>query len=209
MTSSSELRTALLAMARRSVSIVGGCRNIESTKLYLALPFLGLLGYDYSNPFEVFPEDRAGAEAFGNSAKVDFAVLRNGAPIIALECRAAGSDSLGDRTNLAMYFHAIPTVKLAIQTNGIVFSFFVDSDAPDEMDREPFLTLDLETIESVGVADDVLESLTLLTKENFDPDTLAEAAHVQLVKKRLRNAFIEEAASPRLSSAASRSSASG
>ncbi len=195
MTTSSELRTGLLAVAKRSMSIVKGCSNVESTRLYLALPFLGLLGYDYTNPYEVFPEHRAPAVE-GVSPKVDFAVLRDGKPIIALECRAAGSESLGDRENLGAYFRATPTVKLAIQTNGILYSFLVDSDSPDEMDHEPFLTLDLETVDSVGVADDVLESLLLLTKEHIDTNTLAEAAHVQLVKKRLRNAFVEEAAAP-------------
>lgn len=196
MTTSGELRTGLLAVAKRSMSIVGGCSNIESTRLYLALPFLGLLGYDYSNPYEVFPEHRAPSESGAGDAKVDFAVLRDGHPIIGMECRAAGGDGLGDRENLSRYFSSVPTVKLAIQTNGILYSFFVDSDSPDTMDDEPFLTLDLETIDSVGVAEDVLESLAQLTKENIDTDTLAEMAHVQLVTKRLRNAFIDEAAVP-------------
>lgn len=195
MTTSSELRTGLLAVAKRSIAIVQGCSNIESTRLYLALPFLGLLGYDYSNPYEVFPEHRA-QDITGTTSKVDFAVLRDGRPIIAMECRVAGTDSLGERDNLSSYFRAVPSAKLAIQTNGILYSFFVDSDSPDEMDHEPFLTIDLETVDGIGVADDVLESLQLLTKENIDTDTLAEAAHVQLVKKRLRNAFIEEAATP-------------
>lgn len=193
---SSDLRTGLLAVAKRSMGIVKGCSNIESTRLYLALPFLGLLGYDYSNPYEVFPEHR-GMDANGSAAaKVDFAVLRDGKPIIAMECRVAGADGLGDRSNLSTYFRAVPTVKLAIQTNGILYSFFVDSDSPEDMDHEPFLTLDLETIDGIGVAEEVLESLQLLTKENIDTDTLAEAAHVQLVKKRLRNAFTEEASAP-------------
>lgn len=164
--------------------------------MYLALPFLGFLGYDYTNPFEVFPEHKAGYNGNGaGMAKVDFAVLRDSQPIIALECRVAGSD-LADRSNLASYFRSVPSVKLAIQTNGLLYSFFVDSDTPDEMDGEPFLTIDLETIESVGIADEVLESLNLLTKEHFDPETLAEAAHVQLVKRRLRSAFTDEAAAP-------------
>lgn len=196
MTTSSELRSALLAAAKRSTNIVAGCSNIESTKMYLALPFLGLLGYDYTNPFEVFPEHRAGASGSSDAApKVDFAVLRDRQPIIALECKSAGSD-LGDRANIAAYFRAVPSVKLAIMTNGMLYSFFVDSDLPDDMDGEPFLTIDLETIESVGITDELLDSLLLLTKEQFDPETLAEAAHVQLVKRRLRGAFIEEAAAP-------------
>jgi hypothetical protein len=194
MTSSNELRSGLLALAKRSITIAPGCSNIESTRLYLALPFIGLLGYDYSNPFEVFPEHRPPDNA-GTLSKVDFAVLRDGKPIIAMECRPAGSD-LGDRQNLSAYFRSVQSVKLAIQTNGLLYSFFVDSDNPEEMDLEPFLTLDLETTDSVGIADDVLDSLTLLTKTNIDLDTLAEAAHVQLVKKRLRSAFMDEAAAP-------------
>ena len=59
MTTSNELRAGLLAVAKRSVSIMTACSNEESTKLYLVLPFLGLLGYDYANPYEVYPEHAA------------------------------------------------------------------------------------------------------------------------------------------------------
>ena len=59
MTTANELRAGLLAVAKRSVSIMSGCSNEQSTKLYLVLPMLGLLGYDYTNPFEVFPEHAA------------------------------------------------------------------------------------------------------------------------------------------------------
>jgi hypothetical protein len=77
-----------------------------------------------------------------------------------------------------------------------MFEFFVDSNAPDTMDSEPFLTIDLETIARCGVADEVLEPLIAATKDHYDPETIAEAAHVQLVKKRLRTVFVEEAKRP-------------
>ena len=54
------------------------------------------------------------------------------------------------------------------------------------MDEEPFLTLDLEVIARNGGGVDVLEMLAHMTKDAFNPDTIAELAHVQLVKKRLR-----------------------
>lgn len=189
-----ELRNALLVVAKRSISIVKGCSNIESTRLYLALPFLGMLGYDHSNPYEIFPEHRT-ATFDGRLVKVDFAVLRDGAPIIGMECRVAGA-SLGDRENLSAYFRAMPSVKLAIQTNGTLFAFFVASDASDVMDPEPFLTLDLESLLTTGVSDDVAEYLSLLTKQNIASGKLIEAMHLQLVRKRLRKAFLEEAAAP-------------
>ena len=54
-----ELRAGLCALAKRSVGLMSACGNEESTKLYLALPILGLFGYDYSNPYEVYPEHMA------------------------------------------------------------------------------------------------------------------------------------------------------
>ncbi len=195
MTTANELRTALSAVAKRSVSIADACTNEESAKLYLALPFLGLLGYDYTNPYEVYPDHAAGFPPSGPQ-RIDFAVLRNGTPVIAMEVRAAKADIAGERGDLAAYFNAVGAVKLGILSNGIVFSFYVDSDHPNSMDNEPFLTLDLDTIARVGATDEAIDSLLLLIKSNFDPETVAEAAHVQLVKKRLRNVFVDEASGP-------------
>ena len=184
-----------MAVAKRSVSIMTACTNEESTKLYLVLPFLGLLGYDYANPYEVYPEHLADFEP--NSAnKVDFAILRDGAPVIAVECKQAGADLTESRGQLRRYFNALEKVKLGILTNGILFEFFVDSAQPNIMDDEPFLTVDLETIARAGVPDEVIETLVSATKAYYDPETIAEAAHVQLVKKRLRTVFLDEAKGP-------------
>ncbi|MBR2535026.1 MAG: type I restriction enzyme HsdR N-terminal domain-containing protein [Hyphomicrobium sp.] len=195
MTTSNELRAGLLAVAKRSVSIMTACSNEESTKLYLVLPFLGLLGYDYANPYEVYPEHLADFDP-ATQNKVDFAILRDGAPVIAIECKQVGADLSASRGQLCRYFNALPTVKLGILTNGVLFEFFVDSAAPNIMDDEPFLTIDLETIARSGATDEIVETLVSATKNNYDPETIAEAAHVQLVKKRLRTAFIDEAKGP-------------
>lgn len=195
MTVANELRAGLLAVAKRSISIMGACSNEESTKLYLALPFLGLLGYDYANPYEVYPEHTA-PHGIAGPVKADFAILRDGIPLVAMECAAAGADLTASRDLLAGYFDAVASVKLAILTNGIMFSFFVDSDHPFVMDAEPFLTVDLETVARVGISDEALDSLVTLTKANFDPETVAETAHVQLIRKRLRNVFVDEAKGP-------------
>ena len=191
MTTSNELRAGLLALAKRSVSIMTACSNEESTKLYLVLPFLGLLGYDYANPYEVYPN-----HAISPDCKADFAVLRDGTPVISVEARKSSGDLIVGRSETARYFNAAAHVKLAILTNGTLFEFFVDSASPNTMDDEPFLTVDLETIARAGVADEVLDALIAATKDHFDPETIAEAAHVQLVKKRLRSLFVDEAKGP-------------
>jgi len=195
MSASSLLRGELQSLARRSVEIKGACRNEESTKLYLALPFVRLLGFDYSNPLEVYPEHDATFDE-RQPNKVDLAVMRGGEPVIAIECKHVGADLRQARGQLRGYYNALPTTKLAILTDGITFEFFVDSEEPNLMDEEPFLTLDLEVISRNGAAVDALEMLAHMSKESFNPDTIAELAHVQLVKKRLRISFVEEANSP-------------
>ncbi|MGQ0671649.1 MAG: hypothetical protein ACT4N2_02045 [Hyphomicrobium sp.] len=195
MTTQSELRTGLLSVAKRSVAIMGACTNEESTKLYLVLPVLGLLGYDYTNPYEVYPEHAAGF-ASDDVRKVDLTILRDGEPTIAIECKKVGADLTADRGQLCGYFNALVSVKVGVITNGILFEFFVDSDEPNMMDEDPFLTLDMETIARVGVPQDVLDALFMLTKDQFEGELIAETAHVQLMKKRLRTIFVDEAKSP-------------
>jgi len=195
MTAINELRAGLLAVAKRSVAIMGGCSNEESTKLYLLLPMLGLLGYDYTNPFEVFPE-HAVSLADGSEVTAGFAILADGEPVIAIDCLSVGSDQTQAWPLLARYFNHARSTKLGILTNGIVYSFYVDSDEADRLDAEAYLTLDLETVARVGVEDDVLECLLRVTKSHFDPETIAEGAHLEIVKRRLLSVFVEEAKGP-------------
>jgi hypothetical protein len=189
-----ELRAGLCALAKRSVSVMAACANEESTKLYLALPLVGLLGYDYSNPYEVYPEHAADAGA--KAHRIDFAIMREGNAVVGLDCKRVGADLVEPRAELRAYFDAAPTVKLGILTNGIVFEFFVDSVTPEVMDDEPFLILDLETVARNGVSDELLETLIHLTKQNFNPETIAEMAHIHLCKKRLRSLLVAEANAP-------------
>ena len=189
-----ELRAGLCALAKRSVAVMGACANEESTKLYLALPMVGLLGYDYSNPYEVYPEHATDVGA--KPSRIDLAIMRDGQPVVGLECKAVGADLREPRAELRAYYDAVPTVKLGIMTNGIVFEFFVDTVVPDAMDEEPFLVLDLETVARNGVSDELLETLIHLTKQSFNPETIAEMAHIHLCKKRLRTLLVAEANAP-------------
>ena len=193
MNAQNELRAGLCAIAKRSVGLMSACGNEESTKLYLVLPILGLFGYDYANPYEVYPQY---APDPNQPNKVDLAVLRDGQPVIAIECKKVSTDLADARDELRAYYNSIPTTKLGVLTNGIVFEFFVDSSQPNVMDEDPFLTLDLESVWRNGVSDEVLETLVHVTKGSFDPDKIAEMAHVRLVKKRLRTALVEETTSP-------------
>jgi predicted type IV restriction endonuclease len=190
-----ELRESLQATAKRSVGLVPACNNEASIRLYLVLPMIGLLGYDSSDPLEVYPNHEADAVA-GKIHRADFAILSAGNPVIAFATARSASEMASKRNELAHYFNAWSSAKLGVVTNGILYEFYVDAASPGQMDDQPFLTLDLETAAQSGVTDEVLEALVYATKGAFDPDMIAEKAHLQLVRKRLRTAFIEEAQSP-------------
>jgi hypothetical protein len=189
------LRARLMEFAKRSVGIMTACTNEQSTKYYLVMPFLGILGYDYSNPFEIYPEHAAD---FSENAlnRVDLAILKEGKPIIAVECKRVGADLIEHRGQLRAYYNALVSAKLGILTNGITYEFYVDSDQANIMDEEPFLTLDLETVARAGPTDEVIDALLCTTKSNFDAETIADAAFLRLTRKRLRTMLTEEASNP-------------
>lgn len=191
----SDLGNRLALVATRLKTLRSACTNEESTKLYLILPLLAALGYDPTNPYEIYPEYSASFDS-SESNKVDFAVLRDGEPVIAVECKKVGTSLSSERGQLRGYFNALLPVKLGILTDGVVWEFFVDSDQPNIMDEEPFVTLDLETIEISGLSEEILQALMPISKEAFEPDRIAETAHVLLVKKRLRTTLVEELTSP-------------
>ena len=138
MSAHEQLRANLSVVAERSATIAKACKNEESTKLYLVLPVLGALGYNFSDPHEVQPEYAADFRE-EQANRVDFAIMRDGLPVIAVECKKTGSDLIGNRGQLRSYFSALLTVKLGILTNGMRFKFFVDCDEPNVMDEEPFV----------------------------------------------------------------------
>lgn len=194
-----ELRSSIMDTAKRSMSLVKACNNEESIKLYLVLPMLRALGYDSNDPLEVYPNHESDPVTGPSGSRVytaDFAILRGGAPVIAVGAGRTRADLDQKRAIIGTYFSAWPSTKLGVISNGVVFEFFVDSLEPGAMDLEPFLTLDLQTISESAVPDEVIDTLIHATKAHLDPDRIAERAHLMLVRKRLRAAFVEEAQAP-------------
>ncbi len=175
-----EFSQKLVQLANRLVGLSDRCKNEESTKLFLVLPFLAFLGYDDRDPNEVCPEFSADfSEKYKN--RVDFAILRDGAPIIAVECKAVGGAVRDDRGQLRSYFNAVLTVKMGILTDGLRYEFFADSDEPNMMDQAAFLTLDMREIASGHVDGSVLEGLWGFQKGHFDPDNIGAEAKRKIV----------------------------
>ncbi len=142
----------------------------EATKHALILPFIQALGYNVFDPTEVVPEFTAD---YGLKAgeKVDYAIMRNGEPVMLFECKKIG-DSLGVGTasQLARYFTNTPA-HIGILTDGVIYKFFSDLDAGNIMDTDPFLEINLTRADNRD-----LQALSYFTKQSFDLDEARSAA---------------------------------
>ena len=116
--------------------------NEESTKVALIFPFLGLLGYDITNPQEIKTEYVADIGA-KRGEKVDIAILNDNKPLIIIECKPVNT-TLGNYqiSQLYRYFNITPA-HIGILTNGIEYYFYTDSTKAGMMDETPFLEVNL------------------------------------------------------------------
>ena len=192
---SEEFRQKLKTFAERAVSLAPRCASEESTKLFLILPFLSLLGYDTTNPDEVSPEHGADfSEKYKN--RVDFAIMRSGTPVIAIECKAVGVALKDERGQLRSYFNAAPTVKMGVITDGLVYEFYADTDERNMMDVHAFLSLDLREVAKGKIENSVEEGLKSLQKASFDPENIGAEAKRKLVFQNLVQQIAELAEEP-------------
>ena len=160
---SDEFGDKLTAFAKRSVGLSDRCHNEELTKLFLVLPFVNFLGFDHRNPLEVCPEHAADfSDKYKN--RVDFAILQNEQPIIAIECKCCGAPLKDERGQLRSYFNAAPTVKMGLLTDGLVFEFYADSDEPKTTDPNASSTVNLRDIAAGRLEESVSDGLKSLQK---------------------------------------------
>jgi hypothetical protein len=124
----------------------------EATKMAFVMPFIAALGYNTSDATQVVPEftmDIGGSK----DEKVDYAIFKDGEPVILIECKWCGADlDKATYKQLAKYF-AFTRAKFGIFTNGILYRFFSDLDENNKMDDTPFLELDMMNVKDSIVAE--------------------------------------------------------
>lgn len=156
----------------------------EATKNAFVMPFIhSVLGYDVFDPTEVTPEYVCDVGT-KKGEKIDYAILKGGEIQILMECKKIGESlSLNHASQLFRYFH-VTNARIAILTNGQVYRFFTDLDAPNKMDEKPFLELDM-----LDIDEHVVPELLKLTKTAFDVESIVNAAgelkYVSQIKKLL------------------------
>lgn len=159
------------ALAERLEKFKDGNFNEANTKQSLILPFVRMLGYDTDNPTEVTLEYEA---SFGvkKNARVDIAVMKDGAPSIFIECKALNTKLGIDKiSQLFTYFAACPDTRIGILTDGREYQIFSDTVTKSVMDKTPFLTFDIASFDKSA-----LTTLQKLSKDAWDLDFVVATA---------------------------------
>lgn len=159
--------------------------NEEMTKQALIIPFLQKLGFDVFNPLEVRPEYVAD---FGikKGEKVDYAIYKNGVPIIFIEAKPVTEQLHKHDAQLSRYFNCTPEVKIAILTNGMEYRFYTDLNQENIMDSQPFFSLNMASLSSVDI-----EAIENFTKDKFDVERIVKYAEELIYMSNLNSTLKE------------------
>lgn len=185
-----EFDEALGALATKVQNQRDVIQTEEATKNAFVMPFIStVLGYDVFNPLEVVPEFTADV-GVKRGEKVDYAIMRDGEVRLLVECKTTTEALRVEHASQLLRYFSVTTARIAVLTNGQVYNFYTDLDAPNKMDARPFLVLDLLDIDEM-----LLPELRKLTKDVFDLDSIINAAeelkYVGALKRAIAGQFKE------------------
>lgn len=162
----------------------------EATKNAMVMPFIQILGYNVFDPLEVTPELIADVGT-KKGEKVDYAILRDGKPIMLFECKRSGGDlNINNASQLFRYFH-VTEARFGVLTNGLVYRFFTDLEKPNKMDEKPFFEFNL-----LEFKDRDVDELKKFAKAAFDIDTILTTANDLKYTRAIQNKLADWLAAP-------------
>ena len=161
----------LRVLASRVTTTKDLIQTEEATKNAMIMPFIQILGYNVFDPLEVTPELIADIGT-KKGEKVDYAILKDGKPIILFECKKSGGDlSINHAAQLFRYFH-VTAARFGVLTNGLTYRFFTDLEQANKMDEKPFFEFNILDFRERDV-----EELKKFAKAAFDLDTILTTAN--------------------------------
>lgn len=185
-----EFKNKIRDIATKIESTKNNVCTEEATKNAFIMPFIRALGYDVFDPNEVVPEFTADV-GIKQGEKIDYAIFKDGEPIVLIECKKAGVDlNAGNESQLFRYFTATPA-KFAILTNGITYKFFTDLDDKNKMDTTPFLSFNI-----LKIKDSHLSELLKFQKESFNFDEILSTANTLKYSNEFRSVIADEMKEP-------------
>lgn len=184
-----DFKDSLKQLADKVIQLKDGILTEEATKNAFIMPFINVLGYDVFNPMEVVPEmDCDLVKKKGD--KIDYSIMRDGQPIMLIECKHWKQDLRLHDTQLKKYFVA-SKAKFGVLTNGIRYQFFTDLEDQNIMDEKPFLDFDITEMKEYQI-----EELKKFHKSYFDVDNILSSASELKYAQQLKNVFATEVINP-------------
>ncbi|MCT4665655.1 MAG: type I restriction enzyme HsdR N-terminal domain-containing protein [Flavobacteriales bacterium] len=184
-----ELKQKLNNLHERVDNLKAQITTEEATKNAFVMPFLQILGYDIFNPIEVVPEFTADLGT-KKGEKVDYAIMKDGQPIIIIECKHWKEKLDSHASQLHRYFNVTKS-RFAILTNGVKYEFYTDLEKSNIMDSKPFLEINLDKLK-----DNNVKQLIKFQKENYNQNDILNSASSLKYIKALRVEFEKELESP-------------
>ncbi len=169
---------------------LGHIETEEATKNALIMPFINILGYNVFNPAEVVPEFTCDVGT-KKGEKVDYAIMKNGNPIMLFECKSANSDLETEHASQLYRYFSVTDVQVGVLTNGIAYKFYSDLEEANKMDAKPFLEFDL-----LDIKEPLLEELKRFRKESFAIEEILSSASELKYTKEIKKILGEELNSP-------------
>lgn len=176
-------------IADRALKLKEQIQTEEATKNALVMPFIQSLGYDIFNPMEVVPEfvSDIGTK---KGEKIDYAIMKDGSPVLLIECKHWAQNLDLHDGQLLRYFH-VSKSRFGVLTNGILYRFYADLVEPNKMDEKPFLEFTITDIK-----DNQLEELKKFHKATFDIDSIVNTASELKYMNELRTLISAELTNP-------------
>ncbi len=162
----------------------------EATKNAFVLPFITALGYNVFDPTEVTPELTADVGT-KKGEKVDYAILKDGKPIILFECKWSGINLDKEHKSQLYRYFSVTEARFAVLTNGIIYRFYTDIDEPNKMDAKPFMELDM-----LNIRESAVEDLKIFSKSFFNLDENLTAATELKYTREIKQILAAQMAKP-------------
>jgi predicted type IV restriction endonuclease len=173
----------------RLLKIKDQVQTEEATKNAFVMPFISALGFDVFNPMEVVPEFTADL-GIKKGEKIDYCILKEGSPIIIIECKHWKEELDVHRTQLHRYFH-VTEACFGVLTNGITYRFYTDLDEKNKMDDRPFLEFTFENFN-----ENLATELKKFQKNVFDVESIVSTASDLKYSKQIREILSRELKEP-------------
>lgn len=184
-----DFKDSVKQLCDRVVKLKDQLKTEEATKNAFVMPFFQMLGYDVFNPMEIVPEMICDIGT-KKGEKIDYAILKDGEPIILIECKHWQQNLSLHDNQLLRYFN-VSKAKFGILTNGIQYKFYTDLAEPNKMDETPFLDIDF-----LNVKDQQIEELKKFHKSYFDIDTILSSASDLKYTSDFKNVLLSEFSNP-------------